>query len=103
MSLDFLFFQGIPFLHSISETYKYRTVESLRGKKKANNADITNMAKRVINTYHVRGIRISQINIDNEFEILIEKLAPIKVSIVGAGEHVRNVERSGRTIQERTR
>ena len=84
VSLDFLFVQVIPFLHSISEAYKNRTIDPLRGKKKANNTDITNMSKRVINAYHARGIRISQVNVDNEFEILAEKRAPISVNVAGA-------------------
>ena len=103
LSIDFVFVQGIPFLHSTSETYKYKTVEPLRGKKKADNKDIINMVKRAVNVYHARGIRITQINVDNEFQVLEEKLAPMKVNLVGAGEHVGNIERSGRTIQERTR
>ena len=103
ISLYFIFVQGIPFLHSISESYKNRKIEPLRGKKKTDNTDITNMSKRVVNTYHARGIRVSQVNADNEFKVLGDKIAPTKVNIVGAGEHVGNIERSGRTIQERTR
>ena len=90
-------------MHSTLETYKYKTVEPLRGKKKADNKDIINMVKRATNVYHARGIRITQVNVDNEFQVLEEKLAPMKVNLVGTGEHVGNVERSGRTIQERTR
>lgn len=75
----------------------------MRGKKKANNTDISNMSKQVVNTYHARVIRVSQVNVDNEFKVLGDKIAPTKVNVVGTGEHVGNIKRSGQTIQERTR
>ena len=39
---------------------------------------------------------------DNEFEVLAEELRPIPVNIVGAGEHIGDIERSNRTVKERT-
>ena len=45
ISMDFIFVQGIPFHHSISESYKNRVVDSLSGKIKANNANIKNMSR----------------------------------------------------------
>ena len=46
---------------------------------------------------------MAQINADNEFECIREDMRPIPMNIVAAGEHVGDVERSNRTIKERTR
>ena len=60
-------------------------------------------SKRALNVYHVRGITISQLNADNEFGVMVDEVRPMPVNIVGAGEHVGDIERSNRTVQERTR
>ena len=101
--MDYIYVQGVPFHHSMSRSYKFRTIESLRGKSKPNNNDIKVQSKRTINVYHAQEISISQLNVDNDFEVLGEELRPIPVNMVGAGEHVGDIERSGRTIKEHTR
>ena len=40
LSIDYLYVQGIPFHHSISKSYKFRTVEALRNKKKPSKKDV---------------------------------------------------------------
>ena len=95
--------QSIPFHHSIARSYKFRTVESLRGKSKPSGNDIINMSKRAVNIYHNRGIRITQVNGDNEFEVLRNEMESTDVNIVAAGAHVGDVERSIRTIKNSTR
>ena len=46
---------------------------------------------------------MSQINGDNEFEGIEDAIRPCNLHIVGAGEHVGDVERSIRTLKEGTR
>ena len=48
-------------------------------------------------------ISISQLNADNEFTVLGGEIGQIMMNIVGAGEHVGNVERSIRTVKEQIR
>ena len=83
--MDYIYVQGVYVHHSMSRSYKFRTIESLRGKNKPNNNDIKVQSKRAINVYHPREISISQLNVDNEFEVLSEELYPIPVNVVGAG------------------
>ena len=101
--MDYLYIQGIPFHHSISQSNKFRITEALRAKKKPNNSDIIAKSKRAINIYHAREITIEQVNVDNEFSVLVDEIMPIPINIVGTGEHVGNTERSNLTIKERTR
>ena len=103
ISMDYLYVQGIPFHQSITTSYKFRTIEALRGKKKPRGKDVIAQSKRALNVYHARKITISQLNVDNEFGVMVEELRPMPVNIVGAGEHVGDIERSNRTVQERTR
>lgn len=46
---------------------------------------------------------MSQVNADNEFECIRDSMRPIPMTIVAVGEHVGEIERSNRTITERTR
>ena len=105
VSADYLFVQSIPMLHSISKKYKFRTIEALKdtSKRKAKAIDIEKGTKRIINMYHARGLRVTQINTDNEFACIREQIRPTNLNMVAAGEHVSNVERSIRTIKEGTR
>lgn len=103
LSMDYLYIQGMPFHHSITKSYKMRTIESLRGKAKPNSNDIERMSKRAINIYHKRGVKVSQVNVDNEFEPLRDKIDTVNLNIVGAGEHVGDVERSIRSVKDKTR
>ena len=97
--MDYLYAQGISFHHSISKNYKFRTIEPLRGKKKPNNNDVSSQSKLTINVYQSRKNIIKQVNADNKFSNLNEILRPISVNIVGAFEHVGDIERSNRTIK----
>ena len=51
LEINYLYVQGIPFHHSISKSYKFRTIEALRGKKKPNNNDVSSQSKFAINMY----------------------------------------------------
>ena len=83
-----MYLQSIPFHHSIARSHKFRTVESLLGKSKPSGNDIINMSKRAVNIYHNRGIRITQVNGDNEFEVLRNEMESTDVNIVAARVHV---------------
>ena len=103
LGMDYLYVQGIPFHQSISSSYKFRTIEALKEKKKPNREDGKAQSKRATNVYHAREIAVEQVNIDNKFEALTEELRSISVNMVEAGEHVGNIEWSNRSVKERTR
>lgn len=103
VSVDIMLIQSIPFLTSISgTTYRFRTVEPIF-KARPNKQDLSECITNVQRTYTNRGIQVSQINADNEFECLRGDLGPTTLNTVGAEEHVGEIERSIRTIKEGTR
>ena len=103
LSVDFIFVQGIPMLHSISGTsYQFRTLHPIF-KERPNKLDIQSGIKAVLNIYQSRGIRIRQINADNEFNCVKSDFLPTPVNIVAAEEHVGDVEKSIRTLKDGTR
>ena len=52
-----------------------------------------------MNVFKKRGIGISQINGDNEFDYIREKIQPINLNIVAAGEYVGDIERENRSLK----
>ena len=46
---------------------------------------------------------MTQLNSDNEFGCIEEEMRPMRLTMMAAGEHVRSVEQSNRTIQEGVR
>ena len=57
----------------------------------------------VINLYRTRGFNVTRVEGDREFACLEHDLLPIPLNIADADDHVAEVERSIRTIKERTR
>ena len=85
-------------LHSISTGYDFRTIELLKDRK-ANKADMVSGAKHIINLYHTRELKVTQI-IDNEFECIREEIRPTILNTVAAEEQVGTVERSIRSVKK---
>ena len=52
IAMDYLYVQGIQLHQSITTSYKFRTIEALRGKKKLSGKDVIAQSKRAINIYH---------------------------------------------------
>jgi len=70
-------------------------MESKRPKKR----DIESGVNRLLNIYHSRGLRITQINVDNECACIREEVRPVNMNTVAASEHVVDIERSDRTLK----
>ena len=99
-----IFVQGIAFLHSISRGYHFRTVEHHKDYRvKYNKHDMLKGIKKCVNMYHTRGLEVIQLNTDNGFACIEEDIRPINLNMVATGEHVGDIERSGRTFKECTR
>ena len=49
--------------------------------------------KRVIRMYHSRGLKVTQVNIDNEFKCIREEVRPININTVAARGHVGDIDR----------
>ena len=61
------------------------------------------MSKKAINKFLRRGIKVTQVNADNEFHVLDGEIGEIMLNLAAAGEHVGDVERDIRTLKEHTR
>ena len=103
--VNYMFVQGVQFSTTILYELKFRTAEALRyaHKKGAKKEDILTGLQKVINLYQSRGLIVEQVHGDNEFECVKEDIRPILMNISAADEHVSMVERSIRTIKDRTR
>jgi hypothetical protein len=97
---DFLFVQGIPFFHTISRNIGYRTLTAVPDRSKKT---ILRETQRAINLYNTRGFTVHGMHCDNEFGCIKDDVLPVRLDIVPADSHVGEVERSIRTIRERTR
>ena len=62
-----------------------------------------NGLRRVINIYKIRGINITQINGDNEFNSIKNDHPEFNLNILASNEHVGDIERANRTLKEGTR
>ena len=102
LAVDYMIIQHTPFMDSISNNMKFRTVESINGRKPYEK-DILGAINRVINGYKARGFKVKEINGDNEFICITNDILPIRMNIVVADEHVGEVERSIRTIKDATK
>ena len=103
LSMDYFYVQGVPVLHTISRNFHFRTVEFLLNKSKATEEETKEGVGRIMAIYHARKLEVSQVNADNEFECIEDLIRPANLHLVGANEHVGDVERSVRTIKECTR
>jgi hypothetical protein len=100
LCMDFLFVQGMAFMHSISHKIGFRTVAQVPNRSKAT---ILRETQSIVRLYQARGFIIRDIHADNEFECIRENLLPIDMHIVPADSHVGEIERSIRTLKERIR
>ena len=104
LSVEYVYIQGIPMLHTISgRSFQFRKLESITKKVIPNKEDILNGLRRVINIYRSRGINITQMNVDNEFDGLKNDYPEFNLNILASNEHVGDIERANRSLKEETR
>ena len=58
--------------------------------------------KNCINIYHIKGLTVESLNIDNEFACIRDDILPTNLNIVAAEEHVGDVKMSVRTVKTGT-
>ena len=98
--IDIFWVNGSPYFHTISEWIKFRTVAAIPNR---NRKTLLMEIKVIINMYETRGFNIMRVEGDQEFECTAHGLLPHQINIADADNHVHKVERSIRTIKERTR
>jgi hypothetical protein len=98
--MDILSVNGRPYFHTISQWIKLCTVAPIPNRYKRT---VLLEAKAVINKYKARGFTISRIEAGQEFMCITNDILPINLNAAAADDHVAEVERSIRTVKERTR
>jgi len=100
LNIDILYVMGIPFFHSISDHYNFRTIETLNDRKYKS---LLTCIQNIINVYNARELVVEFIKGDSEFECIATSILPSIFVMAAKGEHVPRVERSIRTIKEHAR
>lgn len=97
---DIFYVQGIRFFHTISKKLKFRTISTIESRK---HPVLLRETTAVMNQYKSRGFEVVAIHSDRELECLRNDILPTDLQITAADAHQGDVERSIRTIKERTR
>ena len=102
LHVDFFFVNKLPFLHTKSEDLNFLTVQSGQTRSKA---AILEGISKVIEIYHSRGFKVVAVHGDGEFDMdsLRAKIMPADLEINGRDEHDGVIERSVRTVKDRSR
>jgi hypothetical protein len=98
--IDIFWVNGSPYFHTISEWVKFRTVAAINNRNKRT---LHMETQAVINMHETRGFSIARVEGGREFSCITNELLPTPINIADADDHVAEVERSIRTIKERTR
>jgi hypothetical protein len=100
--IDFFFVNGIPFLHTKSGKVNFITTQAVTSRS---TAKIIEGLDEVCNIYNSRGFNIDVFHGDNEFNIKALKahLEPATMHTCAKDEHIHVIERSTRTVKERSR
>ena len=100
LCVDICFINNIAFLVSISRVIKLRTVDQVAD---VSDKTIIPSLKSVIHIYTSRGFTVEYIHADHGFRGMQDQFLPTRLNLTAAGEHVPEIERSIRTLKERTR
>ena len=101
LSIDYMIVQGNVMLVSISSVYLFHTINPVY-KRKANKKDIFVGVRKIIQLYTSRGLQVSQINIDNEFQCIRDEFRLVFLNIIAVNEHVGEVECTVRSTKDDT-
>ena len=89
ISLDFFFVEVRPYLLIHSRAYQFLGLYCSKGRGKI---ETSTAVKHYLNLFGTRGIAITSIHGDNEFEMIQDSVQPIHVEIAAQVEHVGNIK-----------
>jgi hypothetical protein len=98
--VDIFWVNNSPYLHTISEWVKFRTVAAINN---ITQRTLHMETQAVIKLYETRVFTVTRAKGDQEFSCLANDLLPTPLNIADTDDHVAQVERSIRTIKERVR
>ena len=88
LCIDFFFFQEIPFFHSISRGYHFRTICGVKSRSKRIMND--NLIK-ILQIHASRGLKVTKIHRHGEFSILADSHPDTFFFVAAPHEHVPKV------------
>ena len=101
LAVDVLHVNDAPFLASMSNHLHYGTSNAVDNMKAAT---LEIGLKNIIRSYAIRGFSIGIIFIDVQFKALKDRNGlGVAIGIVSRGEHVKQIERFHRVVEERCR
>jgi hypothetical protein len=100
LAADVMFVNGLPFFVSLSRGIKLFTVEFTPSRTKE---QLSNKLKKVIYVYRRAGYRVRCVLMDMEFESLCDTFEDGFINTTAAREHVGDIERGIRFLEERAR
>ena len=109
LAVDVVYINDQSFLHSVDRTIKFRGLSHLGTRKKGKNYTLDILKEGIANViryYNRGGIIITVIHADGEFKSMKEELEDdfqCDTNFLLLGEHVPDIERANRVLQERFR
>ena len=109
LAMDVVFISDQSFLHTVDRTIKFRRLSHLGTGKKNQGYMKENFfagIDMILRHYNKHGIYVSVIHADNKFQSILNELVDvwdIKLNFSLPGEHVPDIERMNRVLQERFR
>jgi hypothetical protein len=100
LAADVMFVNGLPFFVSLSRGIKLLTVEFTPSRTID---QLSSKLKKVIYVYRRAGFRVRCVLMDMEFEKLVDSFDEGLINTTAAREHVGDIERAIRFIEERAR
>jgi len=92
--------RSLIYIHTISRKVQFRTVAPVLDRTKDT---LLRETKAAVALYQSRGFNIPDLHTDMEFGGIRNNVLPTRLNVTAANDHVGEVERSIRTIKERTR
>mmetsp|Transcript_3286 Transcript_3286/g.4607 ORF Transcript_3286/g.4607 Transcript_3286/m.4607 type:complete len:262 (-) Transcript_3286:534-1319(-) len=102
IGIDYVCVEDLAKFFSISVPYQLCTIETMKEltRVKANKKDKLEHIGNTLRIYQSLGLQVTQIDTDNKFQCVKDSFHPIRINIVGSGEHVHPAERLIRSVKE---
>ena len=100
LTADVMFVNGNKFLVTLSRRIRLFTAEFILT---STAAQLSSSIKKIVNLYARAGFVVNAILMDQEFDKIVDSVPLLEVNTTAAREHVGEIERGLRTIQERGR
>ena len=106
LAIDVVFVENEAFLHCVDRKLKGKSVVPLGTTKKAKGEDLLERLVKVVRYYNKADVTVSMIHADNEFRSITEAMEEdwkLDFNFADPDEHVLDIERENRMLQERFR